>query len=233
MSSTPKTIYIIRHGETTSNRKAVIQGSDEPLTDIGQKQAKKLGLRLKRDHVAYPIQCLLTSAYTRAVQTAEIIGACIEKTPHHYENAHERKHPSVIVGKSFSDAAIARIVNEGRKNFHDPSFVYGDGENFIQLKLRALATLEYMLTLQEEHIALVTHGMFATALAAASQRGKALTSQDIEHYQFRLSNTGLCTLVYRDRKTFSKDDTGWLILKWNDIAHLERHPELMEEWYRK
>lgn len=233
MNAVSKTIYIIRHGETTSNRAAVIQGSDEPLTDIGQKQAKKLGLRLKRDNDAYPIQLLLTSPYRRAAQTAEIIGACIGKIPHPYADVHERKHPSAIIGKSSADQAARHIINQGREYFHDPSFLYDDGENFTQLKYRAVYVLEYLLTLPEKHIAVVTHGVFATVIAAASQQGKALTSHNIEHYQFRLANTGLCTLMYRDRKTFSKDDTGWLIIKWNDIAHLERHPELMDEWYKK
>lgn len=215
-----KTLYVIRHGETRSNIEGRFQDASEPLTARGERQAGKLAKRLSREYEQYPISTLITSDDLRATQTAAIIGAAIGLAPIPSPLFVERRHPSKIRGKLTTDPDALLIHTEGRDRFHDPLFTYDDGETFVMLKQRALAGIAYILSLKEEHIALVTHGVFGTVLAAASQRGDALTSHDLNAYQFRLGNTGLSILGYETRTNFSETGKGWVILSWNNTAHL-------------
>lgn len=222
-----KAIYMIRHGESVSNVKGIFQGSADALTDRGRAQALALGKRLAKH---YPIERIITSTHERAKETAAIIGGKLCLAPSATPLLIERRQPSTIIGRTTDDAEAVSIHQEGRERFHDPDFLYGDGETFADLKARALAALAHILTQPEKHIAVVTHGVFATFLAAASQRGSALTSHDLDTYQFRVANTGLSILSHKTRHTFSGDDRGWIILRWNDIAHLEGKPRLNSKY---
>jgi len=59
----------VRHGESVSNAKKLIQGQDDPLTESGIKHAEKLADEL----YGRPITKIISSGSRRAVQTAEII----------------------------------------------------------------------------------------------------------------------------------------------------------------
>lgn len=218
-----KTLYLIRHGETGSNVDGRFQDASEPLTERGHAQAHALAVKLARLRDRYPISILLTSTDLRAVQTADPIGKALGLTPLLSPLFVERRHPSVIRGKLTTNPDALAIHSNGRQNFHDPSFVYGDGETFAMMKHRGLVGIEDILNLPDEHtdVGLVTHGVHGTVLAALSQRGEHLTSHDLNAYQFRLDNTGLCILGYETRTNFSEKGQGWVIHKWNDTTHLE------------
>lgn len=219
MSSKQKVLYIIRHGETGSNRDGRFQHSTEPLTKRGEAQAEALAARLACERAQYPITKLITSTDLRAIQTAGAIGSALGLAATSSTLFVERRHPSIIRGKLTTDPDAAAIHRAGREHFHDPNFVYGDGENFSMLKERVLGGIAYLLALPDEHIALVTHGVFATCFIAATQRGADLTSHDLNAYQLRFDNTGLSVLAYRMRTTFSETGEGWVILGLNDTAH--------------
>ena len=210
----------MRHGQTHSNVDGRFQGSTEALTQDGRLQAVKLGDRLGREYSMQPITTLLSSSHVRAMETATLVGRAIGLTPIASPLFVENKHPTVMHGKLTTDPGALLLYHEGRQHFHNPNFVYGDGENFMQLKERALAGLAYIRGLPDTHIGLVTHGAFSTVLLAVSQRGDALTSHDLNAYQFRLDNAGLSILAYETRKTFSDVGDGWIIERWGDIAHL-------------
>ena len=76
-------IYL-RHGETSSNRDAIIAGSlDVALTALGREQAKQAGERLalamKRDGIAFtPI---VASSLQRARMTAQIVARALDQAP--------------------------------------------------------------------------------------------------------------------------------------------------------
>ncbi len=221
MSARHKTIYLIRHGETQSNVESIFQGGDEALTARGRGQAMSLALHLVKKREQYPIALLINSDYVRARETVNPIAHALRIPSWSSPLFVERKHPSVIHGKHTSDPDAYAIWLRGRENFHDPKFDYADGETFKDLKSRAITALKLILDCEETHIGVVTHGVFATALVAASQRGKALTSRDLNRYQFRMDNTGLSILTHETHKDFSDEVTGWVIQKWNDTSHLD------------
>lgn len=63
-------VFLVRHGETLWNKSLRYQGhKDIPLSDIGKKQAEKIGLRLSKEK----IDAVYASDLIRAVETAEAI----------------------------------------------------------------------------------------------------------------------------------------------------------------
>ncbi len=70
-------LYLIRHGETKSNSNGVFQGqTDSPLSQLGQKQAQLLALRLLKEQIK--IDRLITSTLGRAIETAEYIAEALD-----------------------------------------------------------------------------------------------------------------------------------------------------------
>lgn len=64
-------LLLIRHGETVANRNRIIQGPriDAPLSDLGRRQADRLGDALARE----PLHAVFTSPLVRARATAEAV----------------------------------------------------------------------------------------------------------------------------------------------------------------
>jgi alpha-ribazole phosphatase len=71
-------IILVRHGETSWNKKLLLQGrTDVSLSDKGRKQAKTLSSTLS----SVPISSIHSSPLVRALETAEILGAPHGITP--------------------------------------------------------------------------------------------------------------------------------------------------------
>jgi len=72
-------VYLVRHGQSHVNLgDLTISHRDEPLTDLGQEQARRAGAWIA-DNLT--IHDFYASSVARTVQTAEIIGSAIEKSP--------------------------------------------------------------------------------------------------------------------------------------------------------
>ncbi len=72
-------LYLIRHGQSHVNLSDLtVAHRDEPLTDLGQEQARRAGEWIKNNIV---VTDFVASTVARATQTAEIIGAQIGMTP--------------------------------------------------------------------------------------------------------------------------------------------------------
>src|SRR5690242_8781601 len=67
-------LYLVRHGETATNRARLIQGwNREPLNALGRWQAERAGARLARAG----LRALYASPLDRARETAAIIGRAV------------------------------------------------------------------------------------------------------------------------------------------------------------
>lgn len=65
-------LALVRHGETDQNKLGIVQGRiDNPLNELGEDQAKKLGEKLNKEHIKF--DQIISSPLIRAKQTAEII----------------------------------------------------------------------------------------------------------------------------------------------------------------
>ena len=77
-------LYLIRHGQSTSNR-GDVRVADPPLTDLGREQALRAGAALSEIDIAR----LYCSPMLRALQTATIIGEFLDLAPHVFVGLHE------------------------------------------------------------------------------------------------------------------------------------------------
>ena len=129
---TKKTVYLIRHGESTFNA-TNRQDVDCNLTDLGRKQAKKLGERLKDIHFDF----VIISPLARAQQT--------------FEN-------SKINHKALETNYLCREYKETKSDF-----LIGEDfrqETDEELTQRCMNFIEYMKTLDYSLIGVVCHSTF-------------------------------------------------------------------------
>jgi broad specificity phosphatase PhoE len=211
-----KKIYLIRHGQSEGNiAGAPRQGPTASLTEKGLRQVETIAERCSR----LPIDAFISSTMKRAIQTSDVIS---KKIGRQYETSDlfvERRRPSVQIGakpdhpEGFS--AEAAII----ANFAKPGYRHSDEENFEDLKDRAKRALAYLKSRKEEHILVVTHGLFSRVIVAYAFFGDALTGAECQRFIQKLAteNTALTVLWHREESPGSP----WLLWTWNDHAHLE------------
>jgi len=215
-----KTIYFVRHGQSTGNIRPVYQAVDVPLTDEGKRQAAFIGERCKK----LPIEVIISSTQTRAAETASIIG---KKTGHEIEFSdlfRERRKPTKLNGKPFSDPEAERINDIWWQSLMDAGPRALDGENFKDLSERAGEALEYLIQRKEDHILVVTHGFYMRYLVARAIYGGTLNGDNFEPLARSLvmENTGLTVLRHGtpSKKEAWGEPAPWQLWVWNDHAHL-------------
>lgn len=203
-------VYFVRHGETESNVANKLQDGSSRLSLKGKEQAKFLAERVSK----LKIDAFLSSTYERAKETAEIINGALNKEIDFTDLFIETKVPSEIVGRTSNDPETIRIQKLWYENFGNPEWHFSDEENFHDRKKRALACLNYLISLDKENILVVTHGTFLRLIIAIMMVGENLTLEEDRKMSTALisSNTGITVCEYAENK--------WQIITWNDIAHL-------------
>lgn len=202
-------VYFIRHGESVLTDKRY-QPPETPLSDLGTKQATAIAQRL----TCFPIDLILTSSYTRALQTAQVIEKANSIPLLQSDLLTERKMPTLFLGKSIDDPAIIPIHQTIRKHFYDPQWHYAEEENFSDLLSRVKISLDFIHSQQKENIIIVTHGYFLSILIFYVLFGDQVNPELFTSFRDHAicSNAGLTLCKYEDKK--------WKLLSWNDCAHL-------------
>ncbi len=205
-----KKIYFVRHGATGGNEKNEFQHGHIPLSDMGLKQAEFVAERFKTIH----IDIVVASDMTRAAQTADTVAKKLGKEVVHSSLFQEILRPSHVRGKSKDDPEVKKIMDEVKANFDNADWHHSDEENFFDIKNRAVKALDYIRSLPEENILVVTHGNFLVMLIAVMGFGENFTSKHYKQMQKFLiaKNTGV-TMVDEHKGEY-------FLLTWNDYAHL-------------
>jgi broad specificity phosphatase PhoE len=153
-------IWLIRHGESESN--AGLPTSDTAkivLTSRGMAQAECVVAAFTR-----PPSLIVTSSYLRAIQSAQptierFPQACLEEWPVHeytYLSLASRHNTTLQGRKPQIDAYWERC---------DPQYIDGDGaESFAALVVRAEQVLERIRCLDDDFVAIFSHGLFIRTL---------------------------------------------------------------------
>lgn len=110
-------LYIIRHGESQGN--IGLEVEDPHLTELGQKQAELLALRLRN----IDFDVILSSPLTRAVQTATPLASLRRKDITVMHELHE-------VG-AFGDESLEEAQARAKRVVAKIRAEYGDRENVI------------------------------------------------------------------------------------------------------
>ena len=221
-----KLIYFVRHGESELNRERIRQGREGNLSEKGRQQAHTIGLRFK----TIPVDVIISSTYTRTMQTAEGIAAVIDKEIIPSELFIERRNPSEIVGKWADEAEVRKIVDLIDKSYHENNVRYSDEENFEDLRDRAAKAVEFLENRPEKNILVVTHSIFMVMLAAYIASREGLTAEEfVRRGAFNpIANTGITLASYDPRHT-GGEGKGWKLLSWNDEPYVQYPMHIPEE----
>lgn len=158
-------IYLIRHGETDSNKEKRIAGStDLPLNEVGISQANEVAEQLKNTQIDY----IVCSDLLRAKQTAEVIqkvtGAKII-----IDNELRERHYGIVEGQLSKDIQpVATYKYEGKPE---------GGESYQEVEERIHASfLNHKKDFQGKNILIVSHG---GALRTLMKRLRDLTPEEM------------------------------------------------------
>ena len=210
-----KIIYFVRHGESIDNVAPVFQSEDSPLSERGHRQAGVIASRVSK----LTFESLISSPFTRAKQTAEVIKKETGKKVVLSELFVERKKPAQILGKPYTDAEASGIWREWEKSLYRPEVRIQDGENFDDIVARADQALSFLLNRPEQSLVVITHGYFLRTMVARILLGDELSGEAFRSFQkvAAMENTGLTVLRYQSA---FEEDFCWRLWIYNDHAHL-------------
>lgn len=203
-------VYFVRHAESIWNTVHRHQLAETPLSENGILQIGKLAERFTHIHP----DIILSSPYTRTLQTAKAIEKVTSVPITTSELLIERQMPSLFLGKLLDDPEIADMHQSLRDHADEKDWHLSDEENYFDLVQRANKALEYIASLDKDTVVAVTHGYFLVVMITT-----LLFDSSLSYQQFRLfkenaafRNTGITLCEYKNKK--------WKLLTWNDYAHL-------------
>lgn len=199
-------LILIRHAETEHNRDNRVQGrADNPLSELGERQATALAVALAGE----PLAEVIASPLRRAHATAEAVAA--------------RHGLAVITDQALVEMHVGEMEGMGIAEMREryPEFLKawmtergGDipmpgGESLRQVRERAWAVVDRLRARLDDDavVALVSHNFVLGQLITT-----ALEMPTHEFRRLRLSVAGATTLRFRADRT--------LLVRLNDICHL-------------
>jgi probable phosphoglycerate mutase len=202
----PTRIIAVRHGETSWNADARIQGQlDIGLNETGRWQAQRVGKALAEE----PIAAVYSSDLERAQATAQPISDVkgVPVIPH--EGLRERSF-GMFEGKTFDEIhqAWPEHAQNWRKRIPEWQPPEG-GESLIQLRERVTRTLEQLAAKHPgEQIVVVAHGGVLDALY------RVATGQEVNSPRtWELPNGAINRLLWTPQ--------GFTLVGWSDTQHLD------------
>jgi broad specificity phosphatase PhoE len=190
-----KHIYLIRHGQTNANRKLRHQNPNEPLSLLGRKQAEQAGLFLKTQS----IDTLVCSSFTRARETAEIIGRELHLPLAAFDSLVEFRRPNYLYNKSH--VSVGSMIYIARLFFHRENPVWNDdgAENMFAVRNRVEDAKRMLTELEGERILAVSHAIFMDMFVTIACQDKKLTAFEfiggLLNFK-KTPNTGIIHLTY-------------------------------------
>ncbi len=170
-------VYFVRHGATYLNARYTHQSPSTPLSLKGKDQAESAGESLR----AVNPDLLLSSEYTRALETARIIGGHVGLTPVTNGLFYEIVRPSKFFEKSLYSIetfwySFLSCIHRNNTKWH-----YTDAENFSDISTRAKKALTYIesLSLNHQSIVIVSHTIFINILVAYMCKNRMLDFKDL------------------------------------------------------
>ena len=208
----PRTITLVRHGETQGNLDDKAQGHfDAPLTELGRSQAQALGERLAETE----FDAIYSSDLQRAVDTALAI---IDLQPDH--QIQTRACLREVYFGSYEDMRWSEI-REQDPELHERwtnwktriDTKFPNGESPLETRQRVAAVADEIVTKHHEQnstILIVGHTGSLQPLL-----GHLLNLSTTEQWRFLFSNTSVTTLT---EHPFAPN--GWRADLVNDTHHL-------------
>lgn len=156
------TLYIVRHGRTEWNEKGIIQGhSDSPLTNEGEKQAKKIAEKFKNIKFDY----VFSSDLGRAMETAKIINAEHKLTIKATELLRERTYGEIEGTSTYNFKEWENLIRDLSDEEHY-IFKYKDNiESDEEIYTRFLTFIREVAIIEPgKTLLIISHGGFMRAI---------------------------------------------------------------------
>lgn len=200
-------LYLIRHGQTATNRAQIIQGWDrEPLNARGRWQAERTAERLAVAGIA----ALYASPLDRARETATIIGRALGHAPVLVSDLREMNTGRVsgLHGSQFM-LRYPRLWWAWLRD--DSRMTFPAGDTLASFYLRAYAAIgELVARHPGQAVAVVAHGG-----SIAGYLSHLLDGRGSNRAALRLRNCAICRVEWHG------DDPPQLA-SFNDTAHLQQ-----------
>jgi len=148
-----KHLYFVRHGESELNAQRIFAGqTDTPLTERGRAEANAAGEQV----VHLPIDAIVASPLSRALETARIIASHID-------------YPlsEIIINDIFKERSLGTLEGKSWDEYSETATGDNGAETDAELLTRAQAGLAFLKSLPADNILLVGHGSFSRALRTA------------------------------------------------------------------
>lgn len=204
----PKTVYLLRHGETSYNRAGIVQGCgvDSDLNELGIEQARAFHLTYRH----LPFELVITSSLRRTRQTV-----------HHFI---DQGIPWLAMPElneiSWGDMEGKAYDNAGKKHFHQVTDAWRkghfdaripNGESAAELAGRLRRFVDHLHQRPESLMLVCSHGRTMRGLLCLLLNKSLRRMDEFEHH-----NTGLWRIHF--------DETGepQLDLR-NDLLHLHHN----------
>lgn len=152
-------LLLIRHGQSQANLDGVIQGDDDPLTELGRRQADLVGRHLA---ATLEVDHLYASPLARARETALIISRHIGTSPV-FEPGLAEIHAGAAAGMTW-DAwteaypEVAARIRTRDRSLHDRWEGGESGHEFMTRVLGAFDRIVEQHRATRETVAVVSHG---------------------------------------------------------------------------
>ena len=154
MGETMKQLFLVRHGEPEHHVQGLTGGwTNTPLTELGRKQAKLTGERLKQ-LIADSSTALYTSDLLRATETAEIIGSILNLVPK-VDNALRDLNWGIAIDMSLEEAQNLELEKTEPLLDWVP---FPEAESWRMLHERIRPALTNIHSKEPETVIIVSHG---------------------------------------------------------------------------
>jgi broad specificity phosphatase PhoE len=198
-------LYLIRHGQTATNRARLIQGwNSEPLNALGRWQAERAGARLAQLSLA----ALYASPLDRARETATIIGQAVGQEPVLIDGL--REMDTGLVSGLHSAQFVMRHPRLMWAWLRDDSaLAFPGGEALTDFYTRASLTINELVARHtSQAIAVVAHGGVISGYLSLLLQGRGSN-----RIAWKLRNGAICHVRWSGNQSPQ-------LLALNDIAHL-------------
>lgn len=205
-------LFLIRHGQSRANVDAIIQGGDDPLTDLGRTQAHAAGKHLAdRRGVTH----LYASPMARARETAEIIGNYLDLKPS-LEAGLAEIDPGTAVGMTWDEwtATNPELAERLRSNKRTLEDRWEGGESGQEFVDRIFASYDRIVTQHlgtDDVVAVVSHGGPLSWISAR------LHGDSLQAWPFGRSDFMNCSVTEID----VDEDGVHTVCALNEVTHLE------------
>lgn len=211
-SSRISRLLIVRHGETSWNAEARMQGqTDIELNDAGRLQAKQFAQRLTQLGVAEDVEAVVSSDLSRASATADRIATVCPGAARSIDHRLREQHFGVFQGKVGTDPDVARVIGKLQQDWAQGDFEKfpDSGESVASVVARGLEGMRSAAKLGSSVI-IVAHGALikwctiGIELNSEAPNPLSMSSPRVKNLlHARRVNCCYCLVLYdHDRDTF-------------------------------